>query len=317
MDTRRIAHGNGQMRAQSISIQVSNRTRCNAGCFFCISRTTPGVQDQQTSRDIVLCNEQRLRVGLNYAKQLGATHAILTGRADPTQESEEYLCHLTKTAREYVPLVDMHTNGFLMHPGRTQAKLLERMVEAGLTMITFSIASFDDATNMGIMGIRQSAVNLIPIARDLGLLVRCSVVINRSGVASLADLVQTIREAGEHGAHMVVVREVWIPDSYGSVNTQVLRWNQENQIPLKHMQEEFAACADTTDFGYGIRQRTPLPWGTPVFTMSGVFKDPDHGVNVTFARCDEAADGDVLKSIVHRPDGHGYRNWDDRGDILY
>ena len=68
---------------------------------------------------------------------------------------------------------------------------------------------------------------------------------------------------------------------------------------------------------YGLKQKTPLPWGTPVFVVGGTFNDTQHGVNVTFARCDEATVGSVLKSIVHKPNGHGYRNWDHNGDILY
>ena len=31
---RGISHGAGQMRAQSISVQVSDREQCNAGCLY-------------------------------------------------------------------------------------------------------------------------------------------------------------------------------------------------------------------------------------------------------------------------------------------
>ncbi len=317
MSDHQISHGNGQMRAQSISIQVSTRERCNGGCLFCISRTTPGVAAPDSPRDVRLCDPDRLRVGLNYARQLGATHAILTSRADPTQEQEFYLSSLVSTAREYLPLVDMHTNGFLLHPGMPNERMLENLVKAGLTMITFSVASFDNDENQRLMIMKRSAADLVRRAVDLGLLVRCSLVANKQGVADTEGVLNYAKAAGELGAHMVIVREVWRPDVYGNHNPDVLSWNHSNWVDIAPIQEEFLAIAGQRDNPHGLQLRDPLPWGTPVFAMGGVFTDRDHGVNVTFARCDEATTGSVLKSIVHKPNGHGYRNWDHNGDVVY
>jgi len=321
-----IAHGHGQMRAQSFSIQVSSRTRCNAGCKFCISRTTPNIEQSEDVK-IKLCDFKRLEVGLNYAKYLGATHAILTGKADPTQEDREYLCRMVDLCRKYLPLVDFHTNGVLLHPGSKKHTLLEDLVACGLTMITFSIADFNEVMNHELMGIKKSAAELIPIARDLGLMVRCSLVTNTMAVSSLEGVMAYVKKAGELGAHSVVVREVWIPASFEGKNEEVFTWNQKARVDIKRIQDEFDWFArnpekdsmihKTAKLYQGIYVRDPLPWGTPVFVVENVFDDPDHGVNVTFARCDEATTGTVMKSIVHKPNGHGYRNWDSNGDILY
>ncbi len=301
----------GQMRAQSISIQVTDRERCNARCSFCISRTTPG--SKNCSREVNWVDPARLRVGLGYARQLGATHAILTGKADPLQEDPERIRLLIGISREYLPLVDIHTNGVTL---RKHPEILGSLEGAGLTMVTLSIASMIEEENKFLMGVK-SAAELIPEARDLGLLVRASVVMAKSGVSDFGSLMYYITKVGEYGAHMVVVREIWVPDAYGDYNHQVFDWNQENKIPIRAIEDEFARVADDPTNAWGIRQRDPLPWGTPVFVVGGIFSDPNHGVNVTFARCDEATTGPVLKSIVHKPNGHGYRNWDHNGDILY
>ncbi len=310
-----IAHGSGQMRAQSISIQVSSRVRCNAGCKFCISRTTPDCAEG-SGKDLTWCDLERLRVGLNYASHIGATHAILTGRADPTQETSEYLCELVKAAREHVPFVDMHTNGFLLLPGSSKAGMLDDLAAAGLTHLTLSIAAIDRAKNRELMLVRDSGLSLIRYAVKLGLLVRASLVVNKSGVCDVPSLIEYIWQAGEYGAHMVVVREVWVPEVYSQINEEVYAWNRENYVDIKPLQDEFMRLAEQRR--HGLRRLNDLPWGTPVFAMEGIFEsDPSHGVNVTFARCDEANVGSVMKSIVHRPNGHGYRNWDSMGDILY
>lgn len=313
-DHRQIAHGSGQMRAQSISIQLSTRERCTAGCKFCISRTTPGteVEDEKIIRT---CNLDRLHVGLRFAERTGATHAILTGRADPSQENENYLIDVVSMASEHLPLVDMHTNGFLFQAGMPKAHVLPKLVNAGLTMITLSIASHDFEQNRGLMLIKKSPAELIERCRDLGLMVRASLVINKSGVQNAEGILEYIRVLGNLGVQMVVVREVWRPESVGRATQEVIDWNTQNWIDIAPLQEKF------TEFGeqklHGIRIGNPLPWGTPVFLVGGIFDEKSHGVNVTFARCEEANGGTVMKSIVHKPDGHGYRNWDHNGDILY
>jgi len=308
-----ISHGNGMMRAQSFSIQVSDRVRCNGGCKFCISRTTPNstgiVKD---SSEIRTCELTRLETGLNYAKYLGATHAILTGKADPSQENHDYLMTLIQAARRHLPLVDMHTNGFLYLPEKAHAKEFEQLVSCGLTMITLSIASFDEDENQSLMRLKQSGADLIPIARELGLLVRCSLVVNKKGINDIDGLMSYIYALGGLGAQMVVVREIWLPES-DQEDSEVYQWNRENFLPIEPLQHRFMAMATEKD---NVQQRDPLPWGTPVFAVSG-FNNKNHGVNVTFARCDEANSGSLMKSIVHKPDGHGYRNWDHNGDILY
>jgi len=126
-----------------------------------------------------------------------------------------------------------------------------------------------------------------------------------------------IRQAGNLGAHMVVVREVWVPDVYGDYNREVYKWNRRNRIPIEPIQAQFIKTAKRKKNTHGLQLRDPLPWGTPVMAVGGIFDDQQHGVNVTFALCDEATKGSVMKSIVHKPDGHGYRNWDHNGDILY
>lgn len=312
-----ISHGGGLMAAQSISVQVSDRERCNAGCLFCISRITPNITADPVNFLLTRCNKDRLCVGFNYARYLGATHVIFTGKADPTQEEPEYLFDMIKTARRYLPLVDMHTNGYNLLPGKSQGNRLKLFVEAGLTMITLSIASFDQGVNAKLMIIKQSGADLIGSARDLGLLVRCSLVVNKQGAADFNGVMEYIKQAGERGAHQVVIREVWVPAVYGQYNQEVYRWNQDNFVDIGAIQQRFIDVAKNGNNNYGLRQLDPLPWGTPVFVMEGVFADKTHGVNVTFARCEESTKGSVIKSIVHKPNGHGYRNWEYSGDIMY
>jgi molybdenum cofactor biosynthesis enzyme MoaA len=307
----------GQLRAQSFSVMCSTRTRCNAGCRFCISKITPGTSGDQ--EEVKTCTMAGIEKGLRFAARLGASHMILTGKADPTQEDDSWLCEVTElcSRNNYLPFIDMHTNGLLLRSGKTKQNLLFNLAKRGLTHITFSIASFLAGDNRNLMQIEQRPEELIPQAVDFELHVRCSLVVNKAGVSDFEDIMEYIRQAGNLGAHAVVIRELWYPEVYSELNKEVFEWNKEYFTPLEPMEKKFQQVAEDSTNQWGIQELDPLPWGTKVFVVGGIFSDTLHGVNVTFARCDEGARCATLKSIVHKPNGHGYRNWGHNGDILY
>jgi len=295
----------GKVQAQSISFMISNRTKCNAGCEGCISRTTPDCPlDTDKIQEL---DFNRLDIGLDFAARCGATSAIMTGKADPLQERPVYLTKLIRHARAKMPEVDIHTNSFLL--GKRHQ--LKDLVEAGLTMITFSIASFNPDQNVAFMGENARKMDyhrLISEAKDLGLKVRCSLLLTKVSVQTIDEIIDYIRTAKEYGAHQVVIRELWVSDVEVENQTDVWHWNIKNKVPLNAFIEDFWTCHHD-NHRHGIKYIWPLPWGTPIFDVSGM--------NVTFSRCEESLNGATLKSIVHKIDGHGYRDWDHEGSILY
>lgn len=291
----------GQLRAQSISVMCSSRTRCNAGCLFCISRTTP--EDETESGDVKQLDLSRLAVGLKYAERCGATHAILTGKADPLQESPLYLSNVIRTCAAKMPIVDMHTNGFNLFNGKHD---INNLINDGLNMITVSIASFNMQVNMRLMKQKNDPAHLLQsIPRDK-LLIRCSLVLNNQGVRNTNEVLRYIAAAKKAGAHQVVIRELWVPDSNNPPRQEILDWNKKNRIDLADIQSIFNELVERK---CNVKLVRHLPWGTPVYDVDGM--------NVTFARCEESFNGGTLKSIVHKVDGHGYMDWDHNGSILY
>lgn len=305
------------LKAQSISIQVSNRTLCNGGCKCCISRTTPNTPGMDENKKLV--SSASLKKGLDFAEKLGATHVILTGKAEPTQEPSTYLHGLASKSSDRGFLVDMHTNGFLLQPGKSKHNL-KNLCVYGLTMITFSIFSHDPVVHKNITGLDVDFDNLIREANSLGLLVRVSLVLTKSGIGTVPNVLSFIKHMGNLGVHMVVIRELWLPASIapGEQSKAVYEWNNNNLIKLSCVSEPFRELSKLSHKGqYPMYELAPLPWGARVFAMEGCFDDPEHGVNITFAHCEENDKNDVIKSVVHKPNGHGYRNWDFNANILY
>lgn len=315
----KITNGEAPLRALSMSVQLSTRTACNAGCKFCISRTTANNGGEELV-GVKYCTMNRLEVGMDYAERIGATHLILTGKADPLQEDLKYLCEIIRRARQHKFLVDMHTNGRKLLDVTNLLGAhdrLEALVDAGLTNLTLSTASFDDAVNKELMRFDQNPAMLIAEALKHELFVRCSLVVNKQGAKDFKGVMDYIDAAGNAGAHAVVIREVWVPDRFMGEKPEVFEWNKKNRVPIIPIQKRFIDVASDPNNRYNLSLRDPLPWGQPVFTRSGVFKNKNHGVNITFARCDEGTTGNIIKSLIHGPDGHGRRNWDDSGDNLY
>jgi molybdenum cofactor biosynthesis enzyme MoaA len=305
----------GVPMALSISIMLSTNEECNARCRSCISRMTPGGAKK---KEYKICEMENIRTGFQWARNLHANTAILTGKADPTQEEDDYLCRIIQLAREMkFPCVDMHTNGLLLQSNKKKKNLLGRLRSSGLTNITFSIASFDSSLNQQFMGIKQNPEELILMARKLGLIVRCSLLVTKSTVSDTPSIMEYIKAAGNLGANAIVIRELWIPEIYSERNQEVYRWNKENFINISNLEKEFVKIAGEKENKYGLHSLRPLPWGAPVFGMSNVFKNREHGVNVTFARCDDAINDIIMKSIVHKPDGLTYREWDCNANILF
>jgi len=311
----------GQLKAQSISVQVSDRTLCNGSCKCCISRTTPNTAGLKPA-GIKKCDMENVHKGLDFAKQIGATHAILTGKAEPTQETPGYIYHLITAARSKGFLVDMHTNGFLLQDHIKSGFGLAALKMAGLTMITFSIFHHDPDKHREIAGLKVDFPALIKEANRLGLLVRCSLVLAKSSIGTMEGVLGFIRAMGEYGVHMVVIRELWLPTIRNGINKEVYEWNHANLVKLYDISNKFDDMAklrnrSVTWYETPVYELAPLPWGAKVYAMEGCFTDKEHGVNVTFALCEENDKGPVMKSIVHKPNGHGYRNWDFNGNILY
>lgn len=296
----------GRMQIQSISIQVSNRLRCNAGCKFCISRTTHSGEGVCPTDHPATLDFDRLKIGLDYAARGGAYTAILTGKADPLQEDSAYLLQLIKACRKKVPSVDMHTNGLGL---RNHYHELVSLAKNGLTMITFSIAHDDQIKNAELMGYRKDfdPFELVQRAHNTGLLVRCSLVLNKSGVHDLPGIMSYIATAKKAGAHQIVIRELWLPEGIEPLDQAVWQWNQENKVEIAALEEQFWTESRTAKSPIRFIKR--LPWGTPIFEVDGM--------NVTFARCEESYNGGTLKSLVHLVDGHGYMDWSNQGASLY
>lgn len=308
----------GKTQIQSVSIVPSTRRGCNAGCRSCIAHMTPGTTEAKPS----YCPLHRVRDLLDYGKQGGAMTAIFTSKAEPTLDYLDdpgQFIDMMAMARDALPQVDMHTNGILL---AEHESILANMVDYGLNMLTLSLSSFDENKNRDFMRIKSEAYNphkIIEQANQLGILMRCSVLLTRQTVDGIDSLLDYIRSARDSGVDMVVVRELW--NAPETLSDPVSRWCNTNFVPAMPIYQEIITASESDDGGrslYGMHFEKVrlLPWGTQTFSIDGV--------NVTFANCDEKCPTGTIKSVQLVPKTYpskviGWRmrgSWGNDGDTL-
>jgi hypothetical protein len=234
--------------------------------------------------------------GLKYARQLGATHCIITSKADPLQDWS-YVQDIAFQASEYGFLVDLHTNGYL---------LVRSMIDEFLghvDQVTFHTESFDKDVNREIMGIQPPDEEVVRCIVKLGKLVRFTALANKKTLPDVRAVIDYVKRAGALGAQRVAIREL------GTYN----KWCEDNWVDVVDMFFKMAALTNPHTTGNALYRRgAGLPTGENVF----LFDDPP--VQLTLGSgCFGEADDFTIRSIVHRPDGHGYRSWFDVSNILY
>lgn len=309
----------GQTRVQSVSICPTNRKYCNGKCKSCIARMTPG--DMKAKPEWAPKN--RVIDTLDYGKQAGAMTAIMTSKSEPLldyKDSPSAFESMVYEARKRLPQVDMHTNAVLLarHP-----EWLESLADAGLNMLTISLASFDTQTNRAFMGNWCKPFQVIQQANRLGIYVRMSVLLTKETVGDMAQFAEYVKAAREAGADAIVARELWKPNISEALTDdarEVYEWVDANRVDMAGFMQQFESAmqgeGEKGDYGLRIKYLRPLPWGMPIYSADDI--------NLIFARCDEKAVDGVYKSIqlVPReyPSGQvGWRiqgSWGDKGDVL-
>lgn len=293
-------------RVQSVSVIPTTRIGCNADCRYCVARMTVG--NVESAEGLVWVPMNRMRALLDYGRQGGAMTVVLTSKAEPTldlKDDPSAFLNRMMICRERLPQVDLHTNGVLL---QKEPHWLKELVDAGLNMVTLSVASFDPSINGQLMGVGIDYERLIGCMNDVGVCVRVSTVCTSLNVPDGEVARQHVQAAKKLGADMVVFRECWRPSLLTDKGGHVADWIAEHYVSSDRVKKALAADPD-------VREVRTLPWGATVYDVDAV--------NVTFALCDEKFTG-VYKSLQLVPKAYpnksvGWRirgSWGMEGDTI-
>lgn len=290
------------MRVQSISV-VPAVQGCQAKCKYCISRMSK-TPDEGTA--IVW---SRLQDALYYAKAGGAQTGILTSRGETLLSNWSRLRTILDYMKQHGQLGqrDLHTNAIKVD---ANPKLFyEYLVDyySGLTNITITVPSLDEAQNYQLTGIKyvNGFQGLFNELKEMGLTIRLSCVLNNEGVKDVETMELYINKAIEYGADSVVFRGLWIPEN--SENGEVLNWCANNFIDVTTARRLMLLLEAEGK----AKKVIELPWGDVAYDVY------DSGLQVTTATCTTNKYLDGFKSIVYLPDNHLYTGWGSKAHRIF
>jgi hypothetical protein len=135
-------------------------------------------------------------------------------------------------------------------------------------------------------------------ARDIGLLVRLTVIVAKGGVENLDAFLAFAQWAKETGAHQLTFRRMGEPRNLARPGSkEVAQWIREHFIEPDFIIQYLSEHGTPKDL---------LPWARQ-FTFEGM--------SVVVTDCMSPPKGEIARHAVIQPDGHLYLSWDDPGDI--
>lgn len=237
---------------------------CQAKCAFCFSRASVS-SDQAASAPTWSSIEDWLAL----ARARGAERAVITGGGEPTLLKADDLLRLVQLCSTHFRKVVLITNGHLLtRQGElaTQAHL-QRLHQAGLGVLAVSRHHFDDAVNVGIMGLAIPFERIAHAWRsgrdqwpDLRLRLIC--VLQKGGIDSAEKLLAYLDWSSRLGIEEICFKELYVSTSSESVyfDRQANAWSRSHQVPL--------SLVTSVLMSHGFVVDSRLPWGAPVFKGS-------------------------------------------------
>lgn len=248
------------LKPRSVSI-LPIAKGCQASCSFCFSNAS-------LSRDVSkrVLSRQTIEFALRQAKQAGAERAVITGGGEPGLMPIAKLVDMIKQCRRYFSKVVLISNGYFVSNAAQPDLILEKLANAGLSVLSISHHHNDSHINKAIMNldvsmeiIAQSAHRIRDKFPDFKL--RLIAVLQQSGIANSDDIDTYMHWASKLGVTQICFKELYVSSSRESYyfDKEANNWSYENQVSLRIVTQ----LAEQENWSLSHR----LPWGSPVYRL--------------------------------------------------
>lgn len=286
--------------AQSLSICVPGKT-CVNRCEFCVSCMHTSRYKCQMDENLPfydLYYKDYVR-RMCFAKENDANIMMITGDIEPLQ-NRQFLQTLAHINNDVLPArgcgsfhwIEIQTSGVLFD--RNYARFLRNTV--GVSVMSLSLASFDDAVNAEIQNmVPKLAINIQEVcntAKEYDFTLRLSLNMNKRLMQSVGGSIEEIfRTAKRLGADQITFRKL-----YTEGDNPQSRWIEANKVPDSVFEE-----IDEYVIGNG-KHLGILPYGYHQYSVDGISVVIDKD-------CMNQERGETSKYFVLRPDCKIYDGW--------
>lgn len=277
------------MKINNFQIMVGNEA-CNAGCKFCISRSTYKITDNYPAR---------LEKAKLLGKRLNITTAIITGKGEPTLISSEKLRNIISDLSNSFPVIELKTNALVL----TVKDLLEYYYN-GLTTVAISRVHYDDKKNNEAMQIKKNQdltrfKNVtVPICKRLVITMCKGYIDSSKEVAKVIEYVKKI------GFHQLTLYPVGKPQFCH--NSKIEKWIEKHSLDINQLQgaEHYLETRGNLI--------TAFDWGGKMFDIDGI--------TILIGSClddDKNRQSGNFHSLILGTDGHVRLSWEYKGSMIF
>lgn len=283
------------MKINSISI-VPQEVGCNFKCKYCIAHMTESIRKGAPRPGI---NLPKLERCLKYAKDFGASTAIVTSHGETLIGSWTNIENILWLCSKYFGQIDLHTNAAEVLKPPKYGRGFSTMLAPYLTNMTVTVAHYSERKNVELMGRTIDYKKLFQITNNLGITVRLSCVVCRDGISDYDEMLKYLDFYRELGVAQVVFRELWIPNN---ADEGVLDWCCKNRIEQREINEWLK------DLQINESCKSLALWGDMPYDYEGIA--------VATSTCTQNNTQEVMKSVVYNSDNFLYPDWDSKCKIM-
>ena len=296
------------MHINSISI-VPQDVGCNAKCKYCIAAMTSNARTDMKKPGI---NLPKLEKCLKYAKDGGASTAIITSSGETLLGSWTNIENILWLCKQHFGQIDLHTNASEILKPPTFGRDFSEMLAPYLTNITITVPHNIPEKCKELYGLELDYRTLFKKLTDLGIVIRLSCVVCKEGIGGRSGQGSELSIKMSHyiqyykdlGISSIIFRELWIPEEEGSDS----EWATKNRIHQRTIIEALDSIAHVKIVGH--KRSKELNW-----YGNGQPYDID-GVTVSTSTCTQNNTASTIKSLVYRPDNFLYTDWDSTAKIM-
>ena len=211
---------------------------CRHKCFYCDFPSYAGEERWMSRYREALCRE--IAAQGYRCLQEGAVRTVYIGGGTPTALAADDLLAVICAVRESFRLTGEEEFTVEANPGTVDAKLLERLCEAGVNRLSFGVQSFSDAllAAIGRIHTAREAEDAVRMAQKAGFRVSLDVMYGLPG-QTLADLAASVARAAA-----LAVRHISVYGLAVEEGTPFARMADEGRLDLPTDE----VCGDMYDY---------------------------------------------------------------------
>jgi molybdenum cofactor biosynthesis enzyme MoaA len=236
-----------------------------------------------------------------FAKSVGATTALITGKGEPMLFPHELTIYIEELNANGFEFIELQTNGSLLEK---MNDFVDEWYDLGLTHINISVAHNDIRKNMYLLTGKDDVDfdywTIFDQLNDVGFTTRVNCTVFKSGIDSTKKAMVFLEDAKDR-VHQVTFRDVTAPEQ--SEDREAYDWVQ------KHKWEDGYAKIHEYLRMFGARKVLELGFGAEVFDLNGQ--------NVAIHTClTSSTDPNEIRQLIFFPDGRLRYDWKYPGALL-